>query len=103
MGGGLEPWLLEMGGIGLRCGLQQPRYSLTVIVNSTQLFLVFGGPLHREPIVVCFFNLPLLIVDPPLLCLRSSPYMYEGCLTLVATYTRTGPDGPAIREHGPFE
>jgi hypothetical protein len=92
-----------MGGIELRYGLQQPRYSLSIIVNSTVIFLVLGGPLHREPTVVCFSNLPLLIVDPPFLCLRSLPYMYQACLTLVATYTRTGPDGPAIREHGTLE
>jgi hypothetical protein len=91
-----------MGGIGIRYGLQQPCYSLSIIVNSTHIFLVLGGPLHREPIVVCFSNLPLLIVDPLLLCLISLPYTYQGCLTLVAKYTRTGPDGPAIREHGPL-
>jgi hypothetical protein len=62
-----------MGGIGLRYGLRQPHYSLSIIVNSTVIFLVLGGPLHREPIVVCFSNLPLLIANPPLLCLRSLP------------------------------
>jgi hypothetical protein len=74
-----------MGGIGLRYGLQQPQYSLSIIVNTTIIFLVFGGPLHREPIVVCFSNLPMLIADPPLLCLRSLPYTYQGCLTLIAS------------------
>jgi hypothetical protein len=70
--------MLEMGGIGLRYGLQQPRYnSLSLIVNSTIFFVVLGGPLHREPIVVCFSILPLLIVDPPLLCLRSLHYTYQ--------------------------
>jgi hypothetical protein len=40
-----------MGGFGLRYDLQQPRYSLSIIVKSTQLFLVLGGPLSVEPIV----------------------------------------------------
>jgi hypothetical protein len=40
-----------MGVFGLCYDLQQPRYSLSVIVKSTQLFLVLGGPLSVEPIV----------------------------------------------------
>jgi hypothetical protein len=101
--GGLEPKLLEMGGIGLRCGLQQRRYSL-YNCEFHLTFFGFGRPISSGAhIVVCFSTLPLLIVDPLLLCLRSRPYPYQGCLTLVATYTWTGPDGPAIREHGPLE
>jgi hypothetical protein len=53
-------------------------YSYTVVAETHFVIvtvplvslLVLGGPVHREPIAVCFSNLPLLIVDPPLLCLR---------------------------------
>jgi hypothetical protein len=84
------------------CSDCEPTRATRYICDFHRFFFVLGGPLHRESIVVCFSNLPLLIADPPLLCLRSLPYTYQGCLTLVATYTRTGPDGPAICEHGLF-
>jgi hypothetical protein len=73
-GGVLNPSLLENCGVGLRYVLQQPRYSLSIILSTTANLFILGGPLHREPIVVWFSNLHLVIADPPLLCLISLPY-----------------------------
>jgi hypothetical protein len=49
--GGLEPYLLEMGGIGLRYDLQQHHYSLSIIMDSTNIFLELKWPGYGEPIL----------------------------------------------------
>jgi hypothetical protein len=50
--------------------------------------------LHREPIVVSFSNLPLLITDPPLVGLLSLPYDSKGALHSLQRTPKLGPDGP---------
>jgi hypothetical protein len=40
-----------MGGIGLYYDLQQPRYSLSIIMDSNHNFLELKWPGHGEPIV----------------------------------------------------
>jgi hypothetical protein len=42
---------LEMGGIGLRYDIQQPRYSLSIIMDTTNIFLELKWPGDGEPIL----------------------------------------------------
>jgi hypothetical protein len=67
-------------------------------------FRSIGATRLTVPKLVPFSATAFFVTRPTLAVLKIAlPYMYQGCLALVATYTRISPDGPAIREHGPLE